>query len=91
MTLPLTGLKHPLHAMDAKISVAHWCAAALLRQRAGMTEATDEAVHDPDIKALRDRIDATADAGLHWDEAYVQLTLASGRNRTAWLMPWSRA
>jgi len=80
LTLQLTGLKHPLHAMDAKVSVGHWCAAALLRQRAGMTEATDEAVHDPDIKALRDRVDATADASLGRDEAYVELTLASGRS-----------
>jgi 2-methylcitrate dehydratase PrpD len=45
-----------------------------------MTEATDEAVHDPDIKALRDRIEATADASLDRDEAHVHLTLASGRN-----------
>ncbi len=79
LALQLTGTRHPRHGMDCKVSLFHWTAAALSRQRAGMDEQTDAAVHDSAIAALRDRIEAEPDAALARDEAFVEVRLVSGR------------
>ncbi|MBO9513965.1 MAG: MmgE/PrpD family protein [Variovorax sp.] len=79
LALQLTGTRHPRHSMDCKVSLFHWAAGALLRERAGLAEQTEDAVADPAIAALRDRIHAEAQADLARDEARVSIHLASGR------------
>lgn len=79
LALGLTGLRQPGNAMDAKVSLWHWSAAALARGRAGMDEATDAAVHDPRINSVRERIEARTDDSLTRDEAVVSVRLSSGR------------
>lgn len=83
LALQLTGTRHPRHSMDCKVSLFHWSAAALLRARAGLAEQTEAAAHDAPIAALRERVQASADAGLGRDEAVAELTLASGRTLRA--------
>ena len=79
LVLQLTGTRHPAHALACNASVYHWAAAALTRGRAGIAEASEAALHQPDIAALRDRIEALPRDDLARDEARVQLHLASGR------------
>lgn len=79
LTLQLTGTRHPANALSCNASVFHWAAAALVRGRAGLAEATQEALDQPEVAALRERIQAQADESLQRDEALVELTLASGR------------
>ncbi|VWX61278.1 conserved hypothetical protein [Burkholderiales bacterium 8X] len=79
LALQLTGLRHPRHSMDCKVSLFHWVAATLLRGRAGLAEQTDDAASDAAIGALRGRIRAEAFDSVGRDEACVRVRLASGR------------
>ncbi|HYF21748.1 MAG TPA: MmgE/PrpD family protein [Ramlibacter sp.] len=79
LTLQLTGTRHPAHALSCNASVYHWTAAALVRGRAGLAEATEQALHDPAIAALRERIQAQADDTLARDESIAIVRLADGR------------
>jgi 2-methylcitrate dehydratase PrpD len=53
--------RHPKDEMEGHVSLYHWVAAALARGKAGIPEGTDQAIADPAIRALRDRIDVTND------------------------------
>lgn len=79
LALQLTGLRHPRQALDTKVSLWHWTAAALLRRRADIAMGDDDAVRDPELAALRERIEADADDALGRDEAWVEVTLDDGR------------
>jgi 2-methylcitrate dehydratase PrpD len=79
LVLQLTGTRHPAHALACNASVYHWAAAALVRGRASMAEASEAALHEPAIAALRERIEALPMQGLGRDEAHVKVALASGR------------
>jgi 2-methylcitrate dehydratase PrpD len=79
LALQLTGTRHPPNALSCNVSLFHWTAAALLRGRAGLAEATDAALHDTAIAALRDRIEAVADETLQREEAYAEVRLRDGR------------
>lgn len=79
LVLQLTGTRHPAHALACNASVYHWAAAALTRGRAGIAEASETALHHPEIATLRDRIEALPRDDLARDEARVQVHLASGR------------
>ncbi len=79
LVLKLTGTRHPAHALACNASVYHWAAAALTRGRAGIAEASEAALHQHDIAALRDRIKALPRDDLARDEARVQVHLTSGR------------
>jgi 2-methylcitrate dehydratase PrpD len=75
----VTGLRVPTNGLSAQISLYHWVAAALVRRRAGLEEATDEAARDTAIKMVRDRIDVEIDDTFGRDGASVELVLADGR------------
>ncbi len=79
LVLKLTGTRHPAHALACNASVYHWAAAALTCGRAGIAEASETALHHPDITALRDRIEALPREDLARDEARLQVHLRSGR------------
>jgi 2-methylcitrate dehydratase PrpD len=79
LTLQLASTRHPPSALACNVSLFHWAAAALVRGRAGVAEASESALHEPAIVAMRDRIDARADDTLRREEAIAELRLASGR------------
>lgn len=79
LALQLTGTRHPAHALACNASVFHWAAAALVRGRAGLPEATETALHAADIVTLREQIEARADDRLGRDQAHVQVLLRDGR------------
>ena len=79
LVLELTGKKTPMKGLEGKFSVYHSAAVALLRGVVGQREYSDEAVRDPAVMALRDRVTATADASVREEEVHARVVLASGR------------
>ncbi|NDB70047.1 MAG: MmgE/PrpD family protein [Methylocystaceae bacterium] len=78
LALTLTGLRDPIDAMQAQISLFHWTAAALVRGQAGLAEAMPASVDDPEIMRLRHQIEAVADPDLGRDAARVVIGLDEG-------------
>lgn len=68
----------PRDSLEAKVSLHHWLAVALLTGRAGLAEGTIEMVRDPAVVAVRGRIDITEDAALRNDAARVAITTNDG-------------
>ncbi len=81
LALGLTGKPEPRDGYDAQVSIFHWAAAALVRNAAGLREASDAAVSDAEIVAMRRRISATEDASVQGDEAIATATLRDGSTR----------
>src|SRR5215467_2826503 len=70
--------RHPKDEMEGHVSLYHWVAAALARGKAGIAEGTDQAISDPAIRALRDRVDVTNDPVVPHDGADVTVRLTNG-------------
>jgi 2-methylcitrate dehydratase PrpD len=79
LVLELTGKTAPKTGLEGKFSVFHAAATALLRGDGSPTAFTDEVVRDPAIMALRDKVKATSDAGVHEDAVYIAVTLNDGK------------
>jgi 2-methylcitrate dehydratase PrpD len=79
LCLTLCDRPAPADAHEAKVSLQHWTAAALVRRAAGLAEGADDCVCDPAVRALRARIEAVPDPSVGRDGAVVQLELANGR------------
>ena len=79
LVLELTGKRTPSTGLEAKFSVYHACAAAIVAGRAGEAEFEDAFVRRPDVVALRDRVRATADDAIAEDAADVTISLVDGR------------
>ena len=79
LVLELTGKRTPRTGLEAKFSVYHACAAAILFGQAGETEFGDGIVTRPDVIALRDRIHARVDAAIDEAAADVTVTCTDGR------------
>jgi len=71
--------RHPKDEFEAQVSLYQWVAATLIRGQAGIPEGTDQAIADPAIAALRDRIQVETDPEIPHDGGDVTVTLADGR------------
>lgn len=78
LALRLANTRHPASALACNTSLHHWAAATLLRARAGLAEACDEALHDPDIGALRERVEVSASDVLRPAQAGIAVHLRHG-------------
>jgi 2-methylcitrate dehydratase PrpD len=78
LVLSLTGLRSPRTSLESHVSVYHWAAAALLRGKAGLAETQIDCLEDPDIVALRDRIEAVSQSAIDKGEALAAVTLVNG-------------
>ncbi|OAP54924.1 hypothetical protein AYL99_10624 [Fonsecaea erecta] len=78
LVLELTGKKTPQDGLQAKFSVYHGGAVGLVLGKAGPAQYDDRVVTSNEIVAVRDRIDATADAGLGADEAVIVVEFDTG-------------
>lgn len=87
LALKITGKQAPRHAYDAQVSLFHWVAAVLTHARAGIHEASDACVHEPEVIALRQRIHAEVAPDLQADEARVSVTLRNGQQFSAEARP----
>jgi 2-methylcitrate dehydratase PrpD len=77
--LALCDRTHPKDEFEAQVSLQHWTAAALARGRAGVRECGEEAIGEPVIAALRERVTAAADPAIGPDSADVEVALRDGR------------
>lgn len=79
LALELTGRKAPTSDLEAKLSVYHAAACAIVYGAVGVRQFTRECLNDPRVRALREKINATTDDRLGKDEAHVTVTLRDGR------------
>ncbi|MDH4125220.1 MAG: MmgE/PrpD family protein [Gammaproteobacteria bacterium] len=79
LVIKLTGKKTPQTGLEAKFSIFYISAAALVHGAAGPNQFTDAAVREAITVALRDRVEATVDAAVSEEEAFVTITLNDGR------------
>jgi 2-methylcitrate dehydratase PrpD len=78
LVLELTGKREPRTGLEAKFSVFHSAACALVRGDGTPTAFTDEAAADPVLVDLRRRVHATTDTSIHEDQVNIVLTLKDG-------------
>ena len=79
LVLELTGKKTPQTGLEGKFSVYFAAAVSIVKGAAGVKEFSDEAVKDPAIVALRDRVTATVDSAIKEEQARVTIRLKDGR------------
>ncbi|MBM3358031.1 MAG: MmgE/PrpD family protein [Betaproteobacteria bacterium] len=79
LVLELTGKKTPQAGLEGKFSVYHSAAVAVIYGAAGEAQYSDACVRDPQVTALRDRVSATVDRGLHEDQVRISMKLKDGR------------
>lgn len=79
LVLELTGKKTPQTGLEAKFSVYHAVAAAIVYGRVGEAEFGDRAVRDAAVVALRDRVSAVIDKSISEDQVRVAIVLKDSR------------
>lgn len=79
LVLELTGKRAPKTGLEAKFSVYHACAAAILFGDAGEAEFSDAVASRGDLIALRDRVHARVDHSIAESEADVTIHCGDGR------------
>jgi 2-methylcitrate dehydratase PrpD len=80
------GERPVLSARDARVSIHHCTAVALLRGRAGVAEFAEETVFAPDLVALREKVVARLDASLPDGAARVVVEMRSGERHERLVM-----
>jgi 2-methylcitrate dehydratase PrpD len=78
-----TDRPRPATPMEAKFSLRHCAAAAVVFRRLGNDELAAEVLVRPDVVDLRDRVKVVADPGIGKQDADVEITLASGKTLSA--------
>jgi 2-methylcitrate dehydratase PrpD len=76
--LDLCNKKAISKGLEGKFSIYHAAAIGLARGKAGLGEFTDETVNDPEVKRVRERVTATADAAVAEDAVRIEVELAGG-------------
>jgi 2-methylcitrate dehydratase PrpD len=78
LVLELTGKKVPATGLEGKFSVYHSSAVAVIHGAAGEAQYSDEVVRDRKVIALRDRVTAAVEPGLHEDQVRIAIRLRNG-------------
>ncbi len=78
LCLTLCDRPAPADSQWAQVSVQHWIAAALVRGKAGLPEGADECVNDPNVVAMRAKVEATGDPAVPRDGGVVEIELSDG-------------
>lgn len=79
LVLELTGKKSPETGLEGKFSVYHSAAIAILFGEAGVSGYSDVLVRDSRVRALRDKVTATADPAVREDAAHIKIRLKNGK------------
>jgi 2-methylcitrate dehydratase PrpD len=79
LVLELTGKKTPQTGLEGKFSVYHSAAVAIVYGAAGEAQYSDEAVRDSRVVALRGKVKAAVETGVHEDQVHVTIKLKDGR------------
>ena len=75
----LTGRENPADSLEAKLSVGHTAAAALVYGRVGVKEFSPACIADPQVVRLRKGTSVVVEQRYAMDEAEVAVTLVDGR------------
>lgn len=78
LVLELTGKVQPQTGLEAKFSIYHAAAVALVEGDGGAGQFSDRAVRDPDVISVRQRVSAEIAPQLSADAANVVITLSDG-------------
>lgn len=78
LVLELTGRRSPKTELEGKFSVYHCASVALLHGDGAPTAFTDQIVNDPQVVALRSKIEAEANPDCHGAEVEIEVTLTDG-------------
>jgi 2-methylcitrate dehydratase PrpD len=78
MAVRLTGRRNPTGPLDAKLSVRHTAAVALVRGKVGVKEFDMECIDDPAIARLRENASVVVNDGYAMDEAEAEVQMADG-------------
>ena len=79
LVLQLTNKKSPGSGLESKFSIYHAASIALIEGAAGIKEFSDQAVRNPSVIALRDRVAAAVDPSLEEDQVRITVSLKDGR------------
>ncbi|MES2186557.1 MAG: MmgE/PrpD family protein [Pseudomonadota bacterium] len=79
LVLELTAKRKPQDGLEGKFSVFHAIAVSIVHGAAGEPQFSTAVVRDPEVVALRDRVDAVVDPTLHKLEGKVRIELLDGR------------
>ena len=79
LVLELTGKKTPQTGLEGKFSVYHSTAVAIVHGAGGEAQYSDAVVRDPRVVALRDKVSATVEQGIHEDQVRIAIKLRSGK------------
>ncbi len=79
LAIKLCGNPAPRNELEAKLSLAHSAAVALVDGAAGVAQYRDARVADPAVIVLREKIVLIADPAIGKEQARVRITLANGR------------
>ncbi|MBV9274886.1 MAG: MmgE/PrpD family protein [Verrucomicrobia bacterium] len=79
LVLELTGKKAPRTGLEGKFSIYHAVAVAIVQGAAGEKQFSDQAVNDPSIVLLRDKVVPVIDAAIKPEQVDVAITLIDGR------------
>jgi 2-methylcitrate dehydratase PrpD len=79
IVMELTAKKNPKTGLEGKFSVFYVAALAIVAGKAGESQFTDQAVADPAVVALQQRVHATIDKSIIEDQARIKIRLKDGR------------
>lgn len=79
LVLELTGKKTPKIGLEGKFSIYHSVAVAIIQGAAGERQYSDQAVQDPAVIALREKVVATVDPAIKPEQVDMTITLKDGR------------
>lgn len=79
LVIELTGKKTPKIGLEGKFSIYHSVAVAIAQGAAGERQYSDQAVQDPTVVKLRDRVVATVDPAIKPEQVDMTITLNDGR------------
>jgi len=85
LVLELTGKTEPRDGLEAKFSVYHCAAVALLDGWVGLAQFADQRVTAPDVIDLRARVNVTVDGSIAEDQAHITATLHDGSQVDVWV------
>ena len=79
LVLELTGKKAPMDGLEGKFSVYHAVAAAIIEGAGGMKQFSDRAVRDPQIVALRAKVQPEIDPKIKSEQVDLTIVFKDGR------------
>jgi 2-methylcitrate dehydratase PrpD len=79
LVLDLCNKRDLTQGLDSKYSIYHAAAIGLVRGKGGLQEFTDDAVNDPSLRKVRERVTPIADPSISEDQSRIEVELTDGR------------